>query len=209
VEALSLNPEIAVDQVLAAAAHDASRQDSWLFTYGAMLEAPPFDPVDRQIVACPGWRRAFCLSDPKLRGTPEHPGLTLGLVKGDQCVGVAWRLAAQTVRQDLGRVFAAELKLPFYRAAWLPIRSPNGHAIALALVADTSGPLFEPHLSDGQIARRVAASRGPEGANADYLHEVVSALDRAGVADLHLSRLLSSVEKWTGPAEANGPKNGR
>lgn len=198
-----------MDQALAAAAHDVSRQDSWLFTYGAMLEAPPFDPVDRQIVACPGWRRAFCLSDPKLRGTPEYPGLTLGLVKGDQCVGVAWRLAAQTIRRDLGRVFAAELKLPFYRAAWLPIRSPNGQATALTLVADTAGPLFEPHLSDGQVVHRIAASRGPEGANADYLHEVVSALDRAGVADLYLNRLLSNVEKWAGLAEANGPESGR
>jgi glutathione-specific gamma-glutamylcyclotransferase len=208
VEALSLNPGIAVDQALAVAAHDVSRQDSWLFTYGAMLEDPPFDPVDRQIVACLGWRRAFCLSDPKLRGTPQHPGLTLGLVKSDQCVGVAWRLPAQTVRRDLSQVFAAELKLPFYSAAWLPIRSPNGHATALALVADTAGPLFEPHLSNGEVARRIAACRGPKGANADYLHDVVSALDRAGVADLYLNRLWSCVEKWTEPTEANSP-NGR
>src|SRR3954462_13694300 len=99
-----------------------------------MLEDPPFDPVDRQIVACLGWRRAFCLSDPKLRGTPEHPGLTLGLVEGYQCVGVAWRLAVQTVKDDLSRVRAAEMKLPFYRAAWLPIQSPNGRTTALALV---------------------------------------------------------------------------
>jgi glutathione-specific gamma-glutamylcyclotransferase len=197
-----------VDQALAVAPHDVTGQDSWLFTYGAMLEEPPFDPVDSEIVACVGWRRAFCLSDPKLRGTPEHPGLTLGLVKGAQCVGVAWRLAAQSVRRDLAGVFAAELKLPFYRAAWLPIRSPNGNTTALTLVADPASPLFEPHLSDAQIAQRIVDSRGPAGTNAGYLHEVVSALDRAGVADLYLNRLLSSVEKWTGPAEANGPKGG-
>jgi cation transport protein ChaC len=184
---------MAVDQALTAAPHDASKQDSWLFTYGALLETPPFDPVDRQIVACRGWRRAFCLSDPRLRGAPEHSGLILGLVEGDQCVGVAWRLAAQTIREDLKRVMAAEMKLPLYGASWLPIQSPKGRTTALALVSDRSGMFFEPHLDEERIVERIAASSGPEGTNADYLREIVAALDRAGVADLYLNRLWRGV----------------
>jgi cation transport protein ChaC len=201
VETLRLNLEKTVAQALAAAPHDASRRDSWLFTYGAMLETPPFNPVDRQVVACLGWRRAFCLSDPKLRGTPEHPGLSLGLLKGDQCVGVAWRLAAQTVRDDLRRVMDAEMRLSFYDAGWLPIQSPKGRTTALALVSDPLGIFLEPHLGEERIIERIATSCGPQGTNADYLRDVVAALDRAGVADLYLNRLWLGVCKMLAGTE--------
>jgi len=210
VKPLSQRPEIAVEQALAAAPHDVAGRDVWLFTYGAMLEDPPFKAIDWQTVACLGWRREFCLSDPELRGTAAHPGLALGLVEGGQCVGVAWRLAAQTVRTDLARVLAAELRLPAYAAAWLPIHAPQGYTTALVLVADAASPLFEPYLAEDEVVKRVAVSSGQAGANAAYLRDAVNGLDRAGVADLYLNRLWARVRSpLRRRVEANGPPRRR
>lgn len=184
-----------VEEALAAAPAHLAKRDIWLFTYGAMLEDPPFTPVDQVTIVCEGWRRAFCISDPKFRGDAEHPGLTLGLVAGHHCVGVAWRVLAQTAEQDLARVFAIEMQLPRYRAQWAPIRNARGHDTALVLTADTTDPDFQPHLSDAEIVGRIATSTGPHGANAEYLDKVVAALDRRGVADLYLNRLWAGVRK--------------
>src|SRR4051812_9099652 len=93
-----------LDQALAKAPHDLATVDTWFFAYGAMLEDPPFRPIAEEVVVCQGWSRRFCLTDTLVRGTPEDPGVVLGLVAGDQCAGVAWRLLAQTARADLERV---------------------------------------------------------------------------------------------------------
>lgn len=182
-----------LDQALARAPHDLATVDTWLFTYGAMLEDPPFSPVSEEVVACEGWSRRFCLSDPLLRGTAEEPGVVLGLVAGDQCAGVAWRLLAQTVRADLARVFEAELQLPFYKAAWARVTSTRGEASALVLIADDTSPLFQPTLTRREVIERLGRSRGEAGTNAQYLENVVAALDHRGVPDLDLTRLLRDL----------------
>lgn len=182
-----------LDQALARAPHDVARADTWLFAYGAMLEAPPFHPVSDEVVVCEGWSRRFCLSDPLLRGTAEKPGVVLGLVAGDRCAGVAWRLLAQTARADLARVFEAELRLSFYRTAWARVTSSRGEAFALVLIADETSPLFQPTLTRREIIDRLERSRGEAGTNAQYLESVVAALDHRGVPDLDLTRLLRDL----------------
>lgn len=182
-----------LDQALARAPHDIATVDTWFFAYGAMLESPPFRPVSDEIVVCEGWSRRFCLSDPLLRGTADEPGVVLGLVAGDQCAGVAWRLLAQTVRADLGRVFEAELRLPFYKAVWARVTSSRGEAFALVLIADETSPLFQPTLTRREIIERLGRSRGEAGTNAQYLEDVVAALDHRGIPDLDLTRLLRDL----------------
>lgn len=182
-----------LDQALARAPHDIGAADTWLFTYGAMLEDPPFRPVSDEVVVCEGWSRRFCLSDPLLRGAPDRPGVVLGLVAGERCAGVAWRLLAQTAHADLVRVFEAELRLPFYKTTWARVRSSRGETFALVLIADETSPLFQPALTQREIIERLALSRGEAGTNVQYLEEVVAALGHRGIPDLGLSRLLREM----------------
>jgi cation transport protein ChaC len=188
-----------LDEALARAPHDVTRVDTWFFTYGAMLETPPFTPVEDEVVVCEGWRRDFCLADTLLRGTAERPGAVLGLLAGGTCTGVAWRLLAQRAREDLIKVFEDELRLPFYRAGWTRVRSPRGETFALILRADEESPLFQPTLSRDDLLDRLAGSHGEAGPNAAYLENVVAALNRRGVPDLELSRLLRELRERRAP----------
>lgn len=179
-----------LDHALAGAPHNLATVDTWFFAYGTMLDAPPFRPIDDEVVVCKGWSRRFCLSDPLLRGTAEKPGAVLGLVAGDQCAGVAWRLLAQTARADLSRVFEDELPLPFHKTTWARVTSPRGQAFALVLIANESSPLFQPTLTRSEIVERLGHSRGEAGTNRQYLEDVIAALDHRGIPDLDLIRLL-------------------
>jgi cation transport protein ChaC len=67
--------------------------DIWLFGYGSLIWNPAFHYADLQPALIRAWHRQFCLATPIGHGTPEHPGLVLGLDRGGSCQGVAFRLA--------------------------------------------------------------------------------------------------------------------
>jgi cation transport protein ChaC len=75
--------------------------DVWLFAYGSLIWNPAFHYAERQPVLIRGWHRQFCLATPIGRGTPEHPGLVLGLDRGGSCRGVAFRIARAEAEAEL------------------------------------------------------------------------------------------------------------
>lgn len=185
--------ESSLERALAAAPHDPTRSDSWLLVYGSMLAEPPFSPKDRRPAILEGWERAFCLADPKMRGTPQRPGISLGLVPGQRCQGLAYRLSAPTVREDLWRVWQREMAQPFYIPCWLPAWTPLGPVTALTFCTALDSPLYEPALSEAALLERLATCEGESGSNAEYLETTVRQLAEAGIPDAGLARLSERV----------------
>ena len=72
--------------------------DLWIFGYGSLMWRPGFDYVERLPVRLHGYHRAFCVWSHRYRGTPERPGLVLGLDRGGSCLGIAYRIAPE--KQD-------------------------------------------------------------------------------------------------------------
>ena len=56
---------------------------------------PGFPYLERRPATLHGYHRAFCVYSHHYRGTPECPGLVLGLDQGGQCRGVAFRVAPE------------------------------------------------------------------------------------------------------------------
>src|SRR4030095_3374976 len=64
----------------------------WVFAYGSLLWSPLFPVAEMRPATLRGLHRRFCLWSLATRGTPEKPGLVLGLERGGTCRGVVLRL---------------------------------------------------------------------------------------------------------------------
>ena len=59
--------------------------DVWIFAYGSLMWDPGFAYVEAQPATLHGYHRQFCIYSYAYRGTPERPGLVLGLDRGGSC----------------------------------------------------------------------------------------------------------------------------
>ena len=179
----------------------------WVFGYGSLIWNPAFEPAERRRAILHGYRRAFCFWTVSARGTPERPGLGLGLeaAPGAACRGVALRIADRTEAADLETLWAREMYSAVYRPVWAPLYPVETRAgqdpapfAALAFVADPGHPQYCPPLSDAQKARIVAGASGQFGSCADYLATMVAHLAEAGEPDGELGALLQRVREIEG-----------
>jgi cation transport protein ChaC len=60
------------------------------------------------------------------RGTPEQPGLVLGLNRGGACRGIGFLIAAAKVGEVLGQLWAREMSHLVYQPSCCRSRSTRG-----------------------------------------------------------------------------------
>jgi glutathione-specific gamma-glutamylcyclotransferase len=102
-----------------------------IFAFGSLIWNPGFDVEDR-LATLHGWRRSFCIGWVRIyRGTPERPGIMLGLDRGGSCRGVVFRLPADAVRENLSIVFRREhpLRWETPHMHWVTVRTESGRFV--------------------------------------------------------------------------------
>ncbi|MYB35542.1 MAG: gamma-glutamylcyclotransferase, partial [Gammaproteobacteria bacterium] len=57
----------------------------WVFGYGSLMWKPGFRYLDCGPARLYGFSRRLCLWSIHYRGTPERPGLVVGLIPGGSC----------------------------------------------------------------------------------------------------------------------------
>ena len=142
---------------------DPSAGDLWVFGYGSLIWRPGFEFVERVEARLVGAHRALCVYSFVHRGTPERPGLVLGLDQGGACRGMAYRVAAGKRAETVAYLRAREQATMVYResirSVWLR-GGPEQRISALCYVVDRGHPQYAGRLSlDQQIAPCPAGPR--------------------------------------------------
>lgn len=172
-----------------------SRASLWVFGYGSLMWDPGFPFVRWAPALIHGYHRAMCISSTRWRGTPECPGLVLGLDRGGSCRGIAFLVAAADVAVTLRGLWAREMSRRIYRPRLLRARLPDSSVRALAFVADPQHAEYSGHLTVEQTADRIASCRGARGPNLEYLVRTIRHLEELGVRDRYLLRLLEAARQ--------------
>ena len=95
--------------------------DLWVFGYGSLMWDPGFGFVRSASARLHGYHRAFCVYSTRYRGTPERPGLVLGLDRGGCCRGIAFLIAEAEVGRVLENLWAREMPRLVYRPRLVPV----------------------------------------------------------------------------------------
>ncbi|MEM7742143.1 MAG: gamma-glutamylcyclotransferase [Pseudomonadota bacterium] len=167
------------------------RGDLWVFGYGSLIWNPGFDYVERRIARLDNFARRFALRSRHYRGTPEKPGLVLGLdwAPGESCTGVAFRVCP--TKDRIVRDYLVERELVSY--AYFETRYPvellcqgpgqGERPEALCYVVDRSHQQYAGGLDADEQSRIIADAVGPSGPNAEYLHNTMEHLEEMGIPD--------------------------
>src|ERR1700683_5618068 len=102
---------------------DSSRGDLWVFGYGSLMWRPGFDFIEQVPARLIREHPALCVYSFDQRGTPERPGLVLGLDRGGACRGVAFRVEADLRNHTVEYLRSREQTTSVYhevmRSVWL------------------------------------------------------------------------------------------
>ena len=168
--------------------------DIWVFGYGSLIWNPAFHFTERRKGRIHGWHRRFCLWTPLGRGSPEQPGLVLGLERGGACTGMAFRLASDQVASEMDIVWRREMLSGAYKPRWVRVATADGPVDAITFTIDPANPRYAGRLAEDEIVRVVATAVGRLGPCTDYLFKTAEALAGLGLEDRTLQRLKRRVE---------------
>ena len=166
-----------------------------VFAYGSLIWRPGFDHLGARPALLRGYHRRFCIWSRHYRGSPEAPGLVLGLDRGGSCQGVVFEVAeaqAAAVLEylDARENLAGEL---VYRRRAVRVTPVGGPPVqAVTYVADRAHPAYaRPCIAS--TAATIAAGMGQAGSNRDYLWNTLAQLRALGLRDAGLERLAGLV----------------
>jgi cation transport protein ChaC len=168
-----------------------STDDLWVFGYGSLIWRPGFDFLERVPARLTGAHRALCVFSHVHRGTPERPGLVLGLDFGGACRGVAYRVAGAARGATIAYLRAREQATNVYRETTRSITllgEDERRVSALVYMIDRGHPQYAGRLDLATQLHLVRQGHGQSGPNREYVLSTVHSLEQLGLydRDLHL-----------------------
>jgi cation transport protein ChaC len=182
--------------------------DLWVFGYGSLMWRPGFDFVERVPARLIGLHRALCVFSFVHRGTPEKPGLVLGLDRGGMCRGIAFRVVARkreaTIAYLRGREQVTSVYIETMRRIELEDHARR-QVRALTYTVDRGHVQYAGRLSVAESVHYVRQGHGRSGINRDYVVETVQALEALGYRETELHRIAEQLKGLHEAAPAARP----
>lgn len=203
---------------------DHADEDFWVFGYGSLMWRPGFTYEERLPARLIGLHRSLCVYSFVHRGTPEKPGLVLGLDQGGACRGIAYRVDNALRAATLAYLREREQVTHVYREVMRAVTLHDGRhehdagtadatmpgagagerrVTALVYVVDRSHPQYAGRLDLAAQLHHVRQGHGRGGPNRDYVLETIKEIEAQGCFDAKLHRLAELLKgrHETHPAE--------
>jgi glutathione-specific gamma-glutamylcyclotransferase len=174
----------------------AEPHELWVFAYGSLMWRPGFPSEEIVHARLVGWRRTFCIYSRFHRGSPQRPGLVLGLDRGGVCEGLAYRVAPANIASTLAYLRDREQVVSVYREALVPVTlmtPKRPEVLALAFLVERAHPSYAGALALCEQARLIRGGSGRSGNNIDYFLSTLAHLGELGIRERELERLLGLV----------------
>ena len=164
----------------------------WVFGYGSLMWRPGFEYQERSLARLNGVHRALCIYSHVHRGTPEAPGLVLGLDRGGSCIGLAFRVPGALRDEVIAYLRERELVTHVYRERILTVTLSDGYRVsALTYVVDREHPHYAGSLEAREAAAIVSGAKGYSGPNEDYVLNTVEHLRALRIRDPWLEEVAA------------------
>jgi cation transport protein ChaC len=179
-----------------------------VFGYGSLIWKPGFAFIEQRPARLIGEHRSLCIYSMVHRGTPEKPGLVLGLDRGGACQGVAFRVArerrAATVAYLREREQVTSVYREVMRSVWLD-GDARDRVRALTYVADRGHSQYAGRLPLEEQLHLVRQGHGQYGPNTEYVIATVKALEAQGIRDTPLHHLATLLHGGVTAATRSDP----
>lgn len=169
--------------------NSAADHEHWVFAYGSLMWNPGFPFAERAEARLIGAHRALCVYSFHHRGTPEAPGLVLGLELGGSCRGIAYRVEPDKWAATYAYLTEREQISGVYRECIRRVQLLDGSrrtAPAVAYLVNRGHAQYAGALSLEEQLALVRRSHGKSGPNADYVFATSDALETLGIRDADL-----------------------
>jgi glutathione-specific gamma-glutamylcyclotransferase len=172
----------------------------WIFAYGSLMWRPGFAFKQAVPARLSGYHRRLSVYSYHYRGTPEKPGLVLGLDRGGSCAGMVYEVAAENWKTTLAYVREREMITGVYREIVKQVYSEALEkpvdAVTYAVNRDHSQ--CAPPMSVADTMVYVSQGKGLAGSCANYVGNTISHLRSMGIHDAGLERLAPHVMTSSG-----------
>jgi cation transport protein ChaC len=173
-----------------------SSPEFWIFGYGSLIWRPEFEFLERRPARLIGAHRALCVYSHVHRGTPEQPGLVLGLDRGGSCRGIAYRVAPARREATLDYLRAREQVTMVYREVerLVDLLDENERRVhAVTYLVDRSHSQYAGDLPLERQLHLVRQGHGRSGVNRDYVLSTAQELAALGIRDHALEWLAARL----------------
>jgi cation transport protein ChaC len=171
----------------------------WVFGYGSLMWDPGFAYIGKQPATLTGFHRSFCIYSHHYRGTPERPGLVLGLDEGGVCQGIAFRVDRSKWLNVVNYLDKRELIGYAYQGVKVDIKFERSGTVAQAYtyIADPSHLKYAGNIGFKRSVDTIMNGVGVGGLNRDYLISLLRQLKSYGYEEPYLYQLMDRIELLT------------
>jgi cation transport protein ChaC len=157
---------------------------------------PGFPFLETQPALLRGYHRALCIYSTRFRGTPEKPGLVMGLDRGGSCKGRAFLLAAADVPKVMDYLYEREMDTGIYVPKFLNVKLNDGSTVkAYHFLVCREHEQYTGKLTFDDAVKLVCDGVGPKGTSIEYLQNTLNHLDDMGTVEGPLHKICERAKE--------------